>query len=58
MFWDRADKPKAIDDEDDFFYEKNQINLQELTFKDIERTPLGKVIKQNCSRLEHKVKGF
>lgn len=51
MFWDRGEKAKVIDDEN-FFYDKNQINLQELTFKDIEKTPLGKLIKSQCSRLE------
>jgi len=57
MFWDRGENAKVVDDEN-FFYDKNQINLQELTFKDIEKTPLGKLIKSQCSRLEQKVKGF
>ena len=44
IFWDRGEKAK-VTDEENFFYDKNQINLQELTFKNIEKTPLGKNIK-------------
>ena len=57
IFWDRGNKANVVDDED-FFYDRKQMNLQELTFKDIEKTPLGKLIKSQCGRLEQKVKGF
>ena len=57
IFWERGNKANVVDDED-FFYDRKQMNLQELTFQDIEKTPLGKLIKSQCGRLEQKVKGF
>ena len=41
-----------------YFVESKELALQDLTFQKIDKTPLGKQIKQQIQRLEYRVKGY
>ena len=47
---------KPYDDEGDFFEKKKDLDIQDISFRDIEKTKLGRAIKSQIEKMENRIK--
>ena len=58
IFISKKKNEKAIPPDGEFFLDRKTLDLQDVTFNQIERTKLGRVIKKTVDKLEEKIKNL